>query len=137
MVRYWITAAHAATLLAHGALLAGEGARVATAADPSEISVGLMAERIWAGAGHAGPPAVATLGVRPGEVMREILVGPGETLAPERHQGAAAIETDTISPEAAEAVDRLAGAGDAAERRRVWLDVLTREGSFAGGAGPG
>jgi len=69
--------------------------------------------------------------------MREILVGPGETLAPERHQGAAAIETDTISPEAAEAVDRLAGAGDAAERRRVWLDVLTREGSFAGGAGPG
>ena len=69
--------------------------------------------------------------------MREILAGPGEPLGPERHQGAAAIETDAISPEAGEAVDRLASARDAAERRRVWLDALTREGSFAGGAGPG
>jgi len=96
-----------------------------------------MAERIWAGAGHAGPPEIATLGVRPGEVMREILVGPGETLGPERHQGATAIESGSLAPEAGEAVDRLASARDAAERRRVWLDVLTREGSFAGGAGPG
>ena len=98
-----------------------------------------MAERIWAGAGREGPPEIATLGVRPGEVMREILVGPGETLGPERHQGAAAIEPGPPAPEAAEAVDRLAGAGSPADRRRVWLDVLTRpgSGSFAGGAGPG
>ncbi|MGZ4267792.1 MAG: polysaccharide biosynthesis protein [Solirubrobacteraceae bacterium] len=136
MIRYWITAAHAATLLAHGALLAGEGARVATAADPAELSVGLMAERIWTGAGHPGAPRIATLGVRPGEVMREILVGPGETLGAEVHQGAAAIAPGPVAPEAGEAVDRLADARDAAARRRVWLEVLGRPGAFAGGAGP-
>ena len=47
MVRYWVTMAHAATLAAHAALLAAEGAHLAGPADPVELSVGELAERIW------------------------------------------------------------------------------------------
>ena len=44
MTRYWITKAHAATLAAHGALLAGEGVRLATASEPTVLTVGELAE---------------------------------------------------------------------------------------------
>ena len=43
MTRYWITKAHAATLAAHGALLAGEGVRLATASEPTVLTVGELA----------------------------------------------------------------------------------------------
>src|SRR4051794_8381083 len=40
MVRYWITRGHAASLVAHTALLVDEGAVLATAADPASLTVG-------------------------------------------------------------------------------------------------
>ena len=131
MVRYWITAAHAAALLAHGALLAGAGHRLVTAADPVELTVGELAGRIWRAAGHDGEPDLAVLGVRPGETMREVLIGPGETLGGELLQGSAPIEGGGGTGEAAEAVERLAGVRGAAQRRAVWLELLRRPGAFA------
>ena len=53
MERYWITMAHAAALVAQ-ALLPGPG--LLTAADPVELTVGVLAARIWRGAGGGASP---------------------------------------------------------------------------------
>src|SRR3954449_71936 len=92
MVRYWITRGHAAALMAHGALLVGEGHALATAADPVSLTVGELAERIWGGVHGAHEVAPLHLvGVRAGETMHEVLVADAERLQGERHQGAAPI----------------------------------------------
>ena len=87
MVRYWITMAHAATLAAHGALLAGEGTLLAGPADPSMLTVGELAERIWRGAGREGEPDIDLVGIRRGETLSEVLTAPGEELGDERLPG--------------------------------------------------
>ena len=51
MMRFWITGAHAALVLAHGALLAADGEVLSTPHDPAELSVGELAQRIWRAAG--------------------------------------------------------------------------------------
>ena len=85
MLRYWITMGHAATLAAHGALLAGDGVLLATAHDPVVLTVGELAKRIWTLAGNDGEPEMDVIGIRPGETTSEVLIGPGE----ERRRGAA------------------------------------------------
>jgi nucleoside-diphosphate-sugar epimerase/sugar phosphate isomerase/epimerase len=131
MIRYWITGGHAAALLAHGALLARDGHRLVTAAEPVELTVGDIAERIWRHAGCDGEPDIALLGIRPGETMREVLIGPGETLGDETFQGSAPIAGGAGTLEAAEVLDRLEHAASPAERRATWLDLLRRPGLFA------
>ena len=129
MVRYWITTGHAVLLLAHGALAAGDGERLATACDPAPFTVGEVAERIWRQAGRQGTPDLDVVGVRPGETMSELLVGEGEALGPEGYGGFAAIEA-VEDPEATdELLARLGEAGDRRARRAVWLAALA--------AGPG
>ncbi len=125
MVRYWITMAHAAALVAHSSLAATAGTRLLTAAQPVETEIGLIAERIWHAAGPGGPPDMHVAGVRPGETMTEILVGPGEELGEEAHMGAVSILGEAPTDAAAavvEAVERCAGAE---ERRQAWLGALT------------
>jgi FlaA1/EpsC-like NDP-sugar epimerase len=123
MVRYWITMAHAASLVAHGALAAGSGERLVTAADPVELEIGVVAERIWREAG-AGEPQIHIAGVRPGETMREVLTGPGEELGDELVQGAAAIRGEAATDDAAALVDEVERAASAEERRRIWLAAM-------------
>ena len=127
MTRFWITMAHAASLVAHGSLAAGAGARLLTAADPEELPIGLLAERIWAQAGPTGRPDLHIAGVRPGETMSEVLVGPGEQLGAELFQGAAVILGDARTDEAAAVVAEVERCATADERRQAWLRALAPE----------
>jgi hypothetical protein len=65
MMRYWITMAHAATLAAHAALLAAEGARSRRPPIPVSMSVGDLAQRIWRVAGRPGEPRSISSGFAP------------------------------------------------------------------------
>jgi nucleoside-diphosphate-sugar epimerase len=123
MERFWITMAHAAALIAQGALLAGER-RLVTAADPVVMSVGDLATRIWHGTGHADDPAIALMGVRPGEVMREVLTGEGERTGPELLQGLAPIDGPEPTAAARALVASLAQEGGVQERRARWTAAL-------------
>ena len=125
MLRFWITHAHAATMLAHAVLCAGQGATLVTAADPPELSVGELAERIWRLAGPGGDTAIRTIGRRPGETQEEVLTGPGERLGPELFQGTAAIEGSSAAVDAGALADEADAAGDADARRRTWLAAMT------------
>jgi FlaA1/EpsC-like NDP-sugar epimerase len=131
MTRYWITMAHAATLAAHGALLAGDGVRLATAADPTVLTVGELAARIWSEAGREGTPAIDLLGIRRGETLSEVLVAPGEELGGERHQGIAPIEGETSIAGAAWVAERLGADATREEARSVWLEAMRRPGLVA------
>jgi FlaA1/EpsC-like NDP-sugar epimerase len=131
MTRYWITMAHAATLAAHGALLAGDGVRLATAADPTVLTVGKLAARIWSEAGREGTPAIDLLGIRRGETLSEVLVAPGEELGGERHQGIAPIEGETSIAGAAWVAERLGADATREEARSVWLEAMRRPGLVA------
>src|SRR5436309_974835 len=125
MIRYWITRGHAASLVAHAALLVDGGCPLVTAAEPVSLTVGELAERTWRGV-H-GPGAVAPLhivGVRAGETMHEVLVGPGEGLQPERYQGAAPIAGAPPSDGLADAVAALDGLHSVETRRAHWLRLL-------------
>ncbi|CAA9479040.1 MAG: hypothetical protein AVDCRST_MAG30-674 [uncultured Solirubrobacteraceae bacterium] len=128
MLRYWITLPHAAVLMAHAALLAAEGEVVATAADPAMLNVGELGSRIWARAGREGAPAVDLLGIRRGETLREVLVGEGERLGPERRQGIAAIEGDVSTAGAAWIAEHLGERTPREEARAVWLEAMRRPG---------
>jgi len=124
MMRFWITGAHAALVLAHGALLAGEGEVLATPHDPAELSVGELAGRIWRAAGAGDRADIELLGVRAGETMAEVLTGPGERLGPERHQGIAAIEGGAPSPGPAWVAERLDVGMSREAARAVWLEAM-------------
>jgi nucleoside-diphosphate-sugar epimerase/sugar phosphate isomerase/epimerase len=124
MLRFWITHAHAASMLAHAVLCAAQGATLVTAADPPELSVGELAERIWRMAGPGGETAIRTIGRRPGETQEEVLVGPGETLGPELFQGTAAIEGSLPLADPGPLAEAADAAPDADARRRAWLAAM-------------
>jgi nucleoside-diphosphate-sugar epimerase/sugar phosphate isomerase/epimerase len=125
MVRYWITRAHAASLVAHGALMAAEGATLATAADPVSLTVGELGERVWSGVhGTSEGAPIHLVGVRAGETMREVLVGPGEALGGERFQGAADITGGAGLDGLADAVGALDALASLQARREHWLELL-------------
>src|SRR4051794_22886144 len=125
MVRYWITRGHAAALMAHGALLVGEGHALATAADPVSLTVGELAERIWGGVHGAHEVAPLHLvGVRAGETMHEVLVADAERLQGERHQGAAPIAGGAPPDGVADTVAALDALSGLEARRAHWLELL-------------
>jgi FlaA1/EpsC-like NDP-sugar epimerase len=128
MMRYWITGAHAASLLAHGALLAAEGTVLATPHEPARLSVGELAERIWRAAGAGADPDVELLGIRRGETLTEVLTGEGERLGDERHQGIAPIEAAGAAPAPAWVAERLSADASREESRAVWLEAIRRPG---------
>ena len=131
MVRYWVTMAHAASLAAHAALLAPDGVLLATAAEPATLTVGDLATRIWRESGRKGPPETDVIGIRPGETMGEILVGPSESLGEERFQGIAPIEGDLPTAAPAWVLERLGDGTPRDEARSVWLEALSRPGLLA------
>jgi nucleoside-diphosphate-sugar epimerase len=131
MVRYWITRPHAATLLAHAALMAADGDMLACPHDPSLLTVGELAERIWRESGRPGEPAIDVLGIRRGETMNEVLTGPGEELGGEAHQGAARILGDMATAGPAWVAERLPEAAGREEARGVWLEAMRRPGLIA------
>jgi len=135
MLRYWITLPHAATLVAHAAILAREGEVVATASDPVQLGVGELGARIWAQAGPPGGPQVDLLGIRRGETLTEVLVGDGEELGPERRQGIAAITGGGSTAGAAWVSEHLPERASREDARAVWLEAMRRPGLV--GARPG
>jgi nucleoside-diphosphate-sugar epimerase/sugar phosphate isomerase/epimerase len=130
MVRYWITMAGAASLLAHALLVASQGETLVAASDAVTLTVGDVAERIWKLAGAPGEPEIERIGVRPGETMSEVLAGPDEELAGDSYAGVAAIRTSEPSAELAEMVASLQDHPGPAERQAAWLAALRPE-SFA------
>jgi nucleoside-diphosphate-sugar epimerase len=126
MERYWITMAHAAALVAQGALAASSGVRLLTAHDPVELPIGEVAAKIWETAA-GGTPDIHIAGVRPGETMNEVLIGPGEDLGDELYQGVAPIAGDAPVQTAAAVVDEVDAAAGTEARRQVWLDALAAE----------
>jgi nucleoside-diphosphate-sugar epimerase/sugar phosphate isomerase/epimerase len=128
MVRYWITMAHAVALLAHGALVAREGAVLAAPADPAMLTVGELAERIWTQAGGDGEAALDLVGIRRGETMSELLTGPGEELSGEPHHGISVIQGEIPTAGAAWVVERLPEHATRESARAVWLEAMSRPG---------
>ena len=131
MLRYWITMGHAATLAAHGALLAAEGVPLATASDPVVLTVGELAKRIWTLAGNEGEPDMDVIGIRPGETTSEVLIGPGEELGDERHQGIAEIVGEIPTAAPAWVLERLPARGPREDARAVWMEAMRRPGLIA------
>ena len=128
MLRYWITMAHAVTAAAHGALLAAQGARLATPAGAPELTVGDLATRIWRGAGLDGEPNVDLLGIRRGETMDEVLVGPGERLGTEPYPGIVEIESDVSTAAASWVAERIGADTSREAAREVWRAAMERPG---------
>jgi nucleoside-diphosphate-sugar epimerase/sugar phosphate isomerase/epimerase len=131
MLRYWITMGHAATLAAHGALLAGEGVPLATAHDPVVLTVGELAKRIWTLAGNDGEPDMDVIGIRPGETTSEVLIGPGEDVGEERYQGITEIVGDIPIAAPAWVLERLPARGPREDARAVWMEAMRRPGLIA------
>jgi nucleoside-diphosphate-sugar epimerase/sugar phosphate isomerase/epimerase len=128
MLRYWITMAHAVTAAAHGALLAAHGARLATPGGAPELTVGEVATRIWRGAGLDGEPNVELLGIRRGETMAEVLVGPGERLGEELYPGLVEIESDVSTAAASWVAERIGAETSREAAREVWREAMERPG---------
>jgi nucleoside-diphosphate-sugar epimerase/sugar phosphate isomerase/epimerase len=125
MVRYWITRGHAASLVAHAALLVDGGSPLVTAADPVSLTVGELAERTWQGVhGSREAAPLHIVGVRAGETMHEVLVGPGEQLGEERLQGATTITAGPPLDGLADAVGALESLATLQARREHWLRLL-------------
>jgi nucleoside-diphosphate-sugar epimerase/sugar phosphate isomerase/epimerase len=131
MVRYWVTMGHAVTLAAHAALLASEGVLLAGPADAVTLTVGELGARIWRQAQGKAAPALDLVGIRPGETLSEVLVGPGEELGEERQQGIAPIYGDIPAAGAAWVLERLPKRGSREEVRSVWLEAMRRPGLLA------
>ena len=131
MLRYWITMGHAATLAAHGALLAGDGTLLATAHDPVVLTVGELAKRIWTLAGNDGEPDMDVIGIRPGETTSEVLIGPGEEVGEERHQGICEIVGEIPIAAPAWVLERLPARGAREDARAVWMEAMRRPGLIA------
>jgi FlaA1/EpsC-like NDP-sugar epimerase len=126
MIRYWITMAHATTLAAHAALLAGEGATLAVPASPTTLTVGELAKSIWSVAGRPGSPEFDLIGIRRGETLSEVLTGPGEEIGEEAQQGIAPIEGEVPTAGPAWVAERLPEQGDTEAARAVWLEAMQR-----------
>jgi nucleoside-diphosphate-sugar epimerase/sugar phosphate isomerase/epimerase len=131
MLRYWITMSHAACLAAQGALLARDGVRLAAPSDAVVLTVGELAQRIWREGGGEGEAEIDLLGIRPGETLSEVLIGPGEELAEPRFQGIAPITGDIPSAAPAWVVERLPTRGTREDVRAVWLEAMRRPGLLA------
>jgi nucleoside-diphosphate-sugar epimerase len=131
MVRFWITMAHAASLVAQSSLLARDGVPLCTASDAVTLTVGELAERIWSLAGPGGEIEIDLLGIRRGETLGEVLTGPGESLGEERYQGICEIEGEIPTAGAAWVVERLPERGTREEARAIWLEAMQRPGLLA------
>ncbi len=131
MVRYWITTAHAAALVAQAALLAREGVLLCGPHDPAMLTVGELAERIWRLAGPGGELEIELTGIRRGETLSEVLTGPGEEQGEERHQGIAPIESEISTAGAAWVAERLPERGSREDARAIWLEAMQRPGLLA------
>jgi nucleoside-diphosphate-sugar epimerase/sugar phosphate isomerase/epimerase len=128
MLRYWITMAHAVTAAAHGALLAANGSLLAAPADPPELTVGDLGTCIWSGAGHTGEPDVQLLGIRRGETLHEVLLGPGETLGEEQYPGVRPIEGELPTDAASWVSERIGEDTNREAARAVWREAIQHPG---------
>ena len=101
---------------------------LATAHDPVVLTVGELARRIWTLAGRMGEPELDVVGIRPGETTSEVLIGPGEELGEERHQGIAEIRGEIPTAAPAWVLERLPARGSREEARAVWMEAMRRPG---------
>jgi hypothetical protein len=71
------------------------------------------------------------IGIRPGETTSEVLIGPGEELGEERHQGIAEIAGDIPIAGPAWVLERLPAHGPREGARAVWMEAMRRPGLIA------
>jgi O-antigen biosynthesis protein WbqV len=126
MLRFWITMPHAVSLVSQACL---PGPTLLTAANPATLTVGELASRVWRGAGGGAEPELHVMGVRPGETMDEVLIGPSEQLGEEGWSGTVPIAADRNAGEFGTAalaaiVEDVERCADAHERRDLWLRAL-------------
>ena len=128
MMRFWITGAHAALVLAHGALLAADGEVLSTPHDPAELSVGELAaahlarrrggrDRRHRAARH--PP------------RRDADRGPHRPGRDARRRGPPGHRRDHGRPAAAGpawVAERLEASMSREQARAVWLEAMQRPG---------
>ncbi len=131
MVRYWITMGHAATLAAHAALLGRDGAVLAGPADPVTLTVGQLAERIWRETGGGGMPSLDLVGVRPGEVLREVLLGPEEEWGAQSRPGICSIDAAARKSEWPLPDEGLLERAGREQARAAWLEAMDSPRSLA------
>ena len=131
MMRYWITMSDAACLVAQAALLAADGVPLCGPHDPTVMTVGELAQRVWRLAGPGGETEIELLGIRRGETLTEVLTAPGEELGDERHQGICAIEGEIPTAGVAWVIERLPARGTREDARAIWLEAMRRPGLLA------
>src|SRR4029453_5084953 len=93
-----------------------------------ELTVGELATRIWRGAGLEGEPHVELLGIRRGETLGEVLVGPGERVAAEAYPGIMEIESDLSTAAASWVAERIGADSSREAAREVWRAAMERPG---------
>ena len=93
--------------------------------------MGELAKRIWRLAGNEGEPDLDVIGIRPGETTSEVLIGPGEELGEERHQGIAEIAGEIPTAAPAWVLERLPARGPREDARAVWMEAMRRPGLIA------
>ena len=77
--------------------------------------------------------ALDVVGIRPGETLSEVLIGPNEELGEERYQGIAPIDGEIPVVAPAWVVERLPERGTREEARSVWMEAMRRPGLLAPG----
>jgi FlaA1/EpsC-like NDP-sugar epimerase len=95
------------------------------------LTVGELAKRIWSLSGNEGEPDLDVIGIRPGETTSEVLIGPGEELGEERHQGIAEIVGEIPTAAPAWVLERLPASGPREDARAVWMEAMRRPGLIA------
>jgi FlaA1/EpsC-like NDP-sugar epimerase len=104
---------------------------LATAHDPVVGTLGELAERLWSQTRHQGEPEMDGIGIRPGETTSEVLIGPGEEMGHERHQGIAEIVGEIPTAAPAWVLERLPARGPREDARGVWMEAMRRPGLIA------
>ena len=95
------------------------------------LTVGELAKRIWTLAGNEGEPEMDLIGIRPGETMSEVLIGPGEEVGEERYQGIARSSARSRSRPRPGCSSGSRPAAAREDARAVWMEAMRRPGLIA------
>ena len=131
MTRFWITMAHAATLAAHGALVAGEGVRLATAVRPDGAHRRRARVANLEPGRRDGTPEIDVLGIRRGETLTEVLWRRARNWAASVTRASPRSRATCRSPARHGSPSGCRRAATREEARSVWLEAMRRPGLVA------
>ena len=131
MLRYWITMGARGDAGRARRAAGGRGSAAGHRVGPGRADRRRAGEADLALAGTRASRTSTLIGIRPGETISEVLIGPGEELGDERHQGIAAIVGEIPTAAPAWVLERLPARGPREEARAVWLEAMRRPGLIA------